>query len=74
VKFLSIVKGIQEHPDFDTKYQKSQDEDHRKLAFDKIFDEVMLRRRREDLELYRLVASDAALKSTLQGNIRGMLG
>ncbi|WLG51107.1 type I restriction endonuclease subunit R [Pseudomonas sp. FP1742] len=74
VKFLSIVKGIQEHPDFETKYQKSQDEDHRNLAFEKIFDEVMLMRRRQDLELYRLVASDPALKSTLQGNIRGLLG
>ncbi|WP_448091530.1 type I restriction endonuclease subunit R [Pseudomonas lini] len=73
VKFLSIVKGIQEHPDFETKYRKSQDEDHRNLAFEKIFDEVMLMRRRQDLELYRLVASDAALKSTLQGNIRGLL-
>lgn len=62
------------HPDFEPKYQKSQDEDHRALAFEKIFEEVMLIRRRQDLELYRLVASDAALKSSLQQSMRGMLG
>lgn len=73
VKFLSILKGIQEHPDFEPKYQNSQDEDHRALAFEKIFEEVMLIRRRQDLELYRLVASDAALKSSLQQSMRGML-
>lgn len=73
VKFLSILKGIQEHPDFEPKYQKSQDEDHRALAFEKIFEEVMLMRRRQDLELYRLVASDEALKSSLQQSMRGML-
>ena len=55
------------------KYQKSQDEDHRALAFEKIFEEVMLIRRRQDLELYRLVASDAVLKSSLQQSMRGML-
>jgi type I restriction enzyme R subunit len=73
VKFLSILQGIQEHLDFEDKYQKSQDEDHRALAFEKIFEEVMLIRRRQDLELYPLVASDAVLKSSLQLSMRGML-
>lgn len=74
VKFLSILKGIQEHPDFEAKYQQSHDNDHKNLAFEKIFDEVMLMRRRQDLELYRLVASDAAVRSTLQQGLRGLLG
>ena len=73
VKFLSILQGIQEHPDYETKYQKSQDEDHRALAFQKIFEEVLLIRRRQDLELYRLVASDSVLKSSLQQSMRDLL-
>jgi type I restriction enzyme R subunit len=74
VKFLSIQQGIQQHPYFEPKYQKSQDEDHRALAFDKIFDEVMLIRRHQALKLNRLVASDAVLKSSLQQSTRGMPG
>lgn len=73
VKFLSILQGIQQHPDFEAKYQQSQDEDHRTLAFEKIFEEVMLKRRRQDLELYRLLASDAAFKSSMQQSMRGLL-
>ncbi|SOP94666.1 hypothetical protein CFBP2118_00111 [Pseudomonas syringae pv. syringae] len=34
----------------------------------------MLIRRRQDLELYRLVAGDTALKSSLQQSMTGMLG
>ena len=33
----------------------------------------MLKRRRQDLELYRLLASDAAFKSSMQQSMRGLL-
>lgn len=74
VKFLSIMKNIQEHPDFETKYRNNQDADNRSLAFDKIFEEVMLERRRQDLELYRLIASDPAFKSSMQQSLRNLIG
>ncbi|WP_297798249.1 type I restriction endonuclease subunit R [uncultured Marinobacter sp.] len=74
VKFLSIMKNIQDHPDFETKYRNNQDADNRALAFEKIFEEVMLERRRQDLELYRLVASDGAFKSSMQQSLRNLIG
>ncbi|MGO3693943.1 hypothetical protein, partial [Marinobacter sp.] len=74
VKFLSIMQTIQEHPDFETKYRNNQDADNRSLAFEKIFEEVMLKRRRQDMELYRLIASDSAFKSSMQQNMRNAIG
>ncbi|WP_430416835.1 type I restriction endonuclease subunit R [Marinobacter adhaerens] len=74
VKFLSIMKNIQDHPDFETKYRNNQDADNRALAFEKIFEEVMLERRRQDLELYRLIASDSAFKSSMQQSLRNLIG
>ena len=74
VKFLSIMQTIQEHPDFEAKYRSNQDADNRSLAFEKIFEEVMLKRRRQDMELYRLIASDAAFKSSMQQNMRNAIG
>jgi len=74
VKFLSIMQNIQDHPDFAAKYQNNQDVDNRSLAFEKIFEEVMLKRRRQDMELYRLIASDGAFKSSMQQNMRNAIG
>ena len=74
VKFLSIMQNIQDHPDFAAKYQNNQDADNRSLAFEKIFEEVMLKRRRQDMELYRLIASDGAFKSSMQQNMRNAIG
>ncbi|ADE13934.1 protein of unknown function DUF450 [Nitrosococcus halophilus Nc 4] len=73
VKFLSIIKSIQAHPDFEAKYKHNQDADNRTLAFEKIFEEVMLERRKMDLDLYRLLASDPAFKSSLQQSLRHLL-
>lgn len=74
VKFVSIMQSLQNHPDFDTKYRHNKDSDNRALAFEKMLEEVMLERRRQDLELYRLFASDAAFKSSLQQNLRDQIG
>lgn len=62
VKFLNIVKGIQTHPDFEEKYQKNTDPYHRELAFEKMLKETMLKRRKDELELYKLFANDPAFK------------
>lgn len=74
VKFLSIMQSLQNHPDFETKYRNNRDADNRALAFEKILEDVMLERRRQDLELYRLFASDAAFKSSLQQNLKNQIG
>jgi len=74
VKFLSIARSIEAHPDFEEKYKNNQDTHNRVLAFEKIFEEVMLKRRRADLELYKLLAHDEAFKSSMQENLRKVLG
>ena len=60
VKFINIADSIKAHPDFAAKYQNNSDPHNRKLAFEKILKEVMLMRRKEELELYKLFANDSA--------------
>ncbi len=70
VKFLNIADGIKAHPDFNEKYKNNQDNHNRNLAFQKIFEDVMLQKRRNELELYKILASDAAFKSAMQQSLR----
>ena len=70
VKFLNIADSIKAHPDFDEKYKTNPDTHNRILAFQKIFEDVMLKKRRNELELYKLLASDAAFKSAMQQSLR----
>jgi type I restriction enzyme R subunit len=70
IKFLNIADGIKAHPDFNEKYKNNQDSHNRNLAFQKIFEDVMLNNRRNELELYKILASDAAFKSAMQQSLR----
>jgi type I restriction enzyme R subunit len=63
VKFINIADSIKAHPDFETKYQSETDPHHRELVFEKMLKEVMLKRRKEELELYKLFAGDPAFKA-----------
>ena len=58
IKFLSLSKHIQAHPDFESKVANNKDSQNRELAFKKILDEVMSQQRRKELELYKLYAKD----------------
>jgi len=62
VKFISLSKSIQAHPDFKDKVLENSDEQNRNLAFQKILDEVMSKKRKQELDLYRLYAKDDAFK------------
>lgn len=64
VKFVNITDNIRNHPDFKAKYQNNPDPHTRDLAFEKMLKEVMLKRRKEELELYKLFAGDAAFKAS----------
>jgi type I restriction enzyme R subunit len=74
IKFINIADGIKAHPDFSEKYQNNPDVHNRDLAFEKIFEEVMLKNRRNELELYKLLANDAAFKAAMQQSLRRMVG
>ncbi|MCE0761165.1 type I restriction endonuclease subunit R [Marinobacter sp. G11] len=55
VKFVNIAESIKQHPDFEAKYQNNPDPHNRELAFEKMLKEVMLRRRKDELELYKFL-------------------
>ena len=63
VKFVSLTKSIQAHPDFQPKVLENQDQQNKELAFQKILDEVMSKQRKQELDLYRLYAKDDAFKT-----------
>jgi type I restriction enzyme R subunit len=65
VRLLSMAESIKSHPDFHDKYQNEHDPHNQHLAFEKLFKEVMLQRRKDDLEFYKLLAGDAAFKTAL---------
>jgi len=60
VKFISLSKSVQAHPDFQSKVANNRDEQNKDLAFRKILDEVMSNQRKQELDLYRLYAKDEA--------------
>ncbi|MGV8815850.1 MAG: type I restriction endonuclease subunit R [Gelidibacter sp.] len=58
LKFISLSKSIQAHPDFQTKVAENHDAQNKDLAFRKILDDVMSKQRKQELDLYRLYAKD----------------
>ncbi len=58
IKFISLSKHIQAHPDYKSKVAENKDLENRDLALRKILDEVMAQQRKNELGLYRLYAKD----------------
>lgn len=73
VKFISISKHIQAHPDFKTKVADNKDAQNRDLAFKKILDEVMGQQRKKELELYKLYAKDESFYQALFDTMKRMI-
>lgn len=65
IKFLSLSKHIQTHPDYQTKVADNYDLENRDLAFKKILDDVMGKQRKKELELYKLYAKDESFYQAL---------
>ena len=73
VKFINLADNIKAHPDFKEKYADNSDTQNREIAFARIFDEVMMKQRRNELELYKLIAKDSAFKSAMQDSLKHLL-
>lgn len=73
IKFINIAESIKLHPDFKAKYQNNPDPHNRGLAFEKMLKEVMLDRRKQELELYRLYSGDASFKTAWVQNMQRMV-
>jgi type I restriction enzyme R subunit len=74
VKLINIADNIKAHPDFTEKYKNNPDTTNREIAFAKIFEEVMLKNRQNELELYKLLANDGAFKSAMQQSLQRVVG
>ncbi|MCK5199738.1 MAG: type I restriction endonuclease subunit R, partial [Spirochaetales bacterium] len=66
VKFVNLAESMKAHPDFKEKYEENRDVQNREIAFAKIFDDVMMKQRKNEMDLYKLIASDSAFKSAMQ--------
>ncbi|MDQ3192220.1 MAG: DEAD/DEAH box helicase family protein [Bacteroidota bacterium] len=73
VKFVNLAQKMKEHPDFNNKYATNSDGQNREIAFNKIFDEVMGKQRKNELDLYRLVSQDEGFKIAMQDTLKRML-
>nr|WP_075519105.1 type I restriction endonuclease subunit R [Moritella viscosa]SHO18083.1 Type I site-specific deoxyribonuclease, HsdR family [Moritella viscosa] len=74
IKFINIAESIKNHPDFKAKYQNNPDPHNRELAFEKMLKEVMLSRRKDELELYKLFAGDSAFKASWTQSMQHTVG
>ncbi|MEF1260085.1 type I restriction endonuclease subunit R [Vibrio harveyi] len=74
VKFVNIAESIRNHPDFESKYKNNPDPHNRDLAFEKMLKEIMLQRRKDELELYKLFAGDSAFKASWTQSMQRMVG
>ncbi|MBU2889922.1 type I restriction endonuclease subunit R [Celeribacter halophilus] len=73
VKFLNIIDSVKAHPDYENKFSENPDPYSRDIAFEKIMKDVMLRRRKEELELYKLHANDPSFKASFYQSIKDLL-
>ncbi|HUH36295.1 MAG TPA: DEAD/DEAH box helicase family protein [Moheibacter sp.] len=73
VKFISLSKSVQSHPDFDTKVAQNSDEQNRELALKKILDDVMAQQRKQELELYKLYAQDSSFYQAFYNTIKQVI-
>ncbi|HIO90625.1 MAG TPA: type I restriction endonuclease subunit R, partial [Campylobacterales bacterium] len=73
VRFINMAQKMKEHPDYESKYADNPDTHTRDLAFVKIFDEVMNKQRRSELELYKMISQDDAFKCAMQDTVKRLL-
>ena len=73
IKFVNIAESVKAHPDYEEKYKNNTDPHNRELAFEKILKEITLKRRKNELELYKLFAGDLAFKSSWKQSIQRMV-
>lgn len=72
-KFVSLAQKMKEHKDFQEKYAANTDFQTRDIAFSKMFDEVMAKQRKNELDLYRLISQDESFKIAMQDTLKKIL-
>ena len=70
VKFISLIDAVQNHQDFQSKYAQNTDDQNRDLAFKKIVDDEMSRRRKVDMDLYKMYAQDTSFNQAFMNALK----
>jgi type I restriction enzyme R subunit len=73
VKFVSLSKHIQAHPDYKTKVAENSDKQNSEIAFKKILDDVMREQRKKELDLYKLYAKDESFYQAFFETMKHMI-
>ena len=73
VKFVNLAQRMREHPDFKEKYEENADTQNRENKKKKIFDEVMGKQRKNELDLYRLLSQDDSFKIAMLETLKRIL-
>lgn len=73
VKFISILKYVQQQPNFQAYVVDNIDTQNRDLALQKMINDAISQQRKSELELYKLYSQDPAFKQAMQDTIRRML-
>ena len=73
VKFISIAKNVMAHKDFRDKVAENADKQNSDLALKRIMDEVMLNRRKANVEEYKRYAKDDAYYQGMFDLMRRMI-
>lgn len=74
IKFVNIAQKLRTHPDFQKKYADNPDAQNADIAFRQMFDEVMSKERKNELDLYRLIAKDDAFRMAMLDTLKRVLG
>lgn len=70
VKIVTLRESIMNHPDYKEKYMATKDPHHRDLIFAKMIEEIMLRNRQTEMELYKLYKTDPTFKDAWLANMQ----
>lgn len=73
VKYISIAKNVMAHPDFEEKVANNSDKQNSDIALKKIMDEIMLRRRKANVDEYKRYAKDEAYYQGMFDLMRRMI-
>lgn len=73
VKYISIAKNVMAHPDFKDKVAENADKQNSDLALKRIMDEIMLKRRKANVEEYKRYAKDEAYYQGMFDLMRRMI-
>ena len=73
VKFKSIVKLVQDSPDYEAQVLNNKDEQNRRIALESLIQRAVMLQRRQELDLYKLYVKDDDFRRTFEGTIEQIL-